>query len=119
MSVAALTYTALAVNGSAADPAGTAVTSGAGNGATLTQSAPEQTLFRVVNGSTAGNVTLKAGAQPLAIASGQGDLTVAVGASATVWLGPVESGRFLQADGSLSLSVDQAMTVTAFKVARH
>jgi hypothetical protein len=83
---------------------------------------PELTVLRLVAGSTGGNVTVKAGTQPLAIAAGQGDLVVAVGASATVWIGPFESGRFLQSDGSMLVDVATAYvagTITAFKVPRH
>ena len=69
--------------------------------------------------TTAGNVVIKAGSLPLAIASGQGDATIAVGTSATVWVGPIESGRFLQSDGSLIVETTQTMVVTAFKVPRH
>lgn len=111
-------YSNANVNGSLADPAGTSVASGAGNGGQIAAALPEQTLLRVV-ATTAGNVVIKAGSQPLAIASGQGDLTVAVGTSATVWVGPIESGRFLQPDGSLIFESTQTMVVTAFKVAAH
>ena len=112
-----LTTSPLTVNGSAADPAGTALTSAAVG--TITKAEPELTVFRVVNGATGGNFVVKAGTLPLAVASGQGDLTVAVGVSATVWVGPVESGRFLQSDGSVNVAVTQNMTVTAFRVPRH
>lgn len=112
-----LTPVKLSSNGSAADPAGTALTSA--DVGTITNAEPELTVFRVVNGATAGNFVVKAGTLPLAVASGQGDLTVAAAGSATVWVGPVESGRFLQNDGTLNVAVTQNMTVTAFRVARH
>jgi len=119
MARTAVPYSNAVINGSLADPAGTAVTAGVGNGGQITGSFPEETFLRVVGSGTAGNVTVKAGTQPLAIASGQGDLTVAVGASATVWVGPIESGRFVQSDGSLIVEATQAATITAFKVPRH
>lgn len=112
-----ITPSKLVVNANLADPAGTALTS-ATNG-TIAGAEPELLVFRVVNSTTAGNFVVKAGTLPLAIASGQGDLTTAVGISATVWVGPVESGRFLQNDGSLNVTVTQNMTVTAFRVPRH
>lgn len=123
MSRTAVAYSSATVNGNLADPAGTSVSSGAGNGAQIPATSgggafPELTLLRVV-ATTAGNAVVKAGSLPLAIASGQGDLTVAVGTNSTVWIGPIESGRFLQNDSSLIVETTQTMTVTAFKVARH
>ncbi len=118
MARTAVAYSSAVMNGSLADPAGTSIALGVGNGGQIAASVPELTLLRVV-GTTAGNVTVKAGTQPLAIASGQGDLTVAVGTSATVWVGPIESGRFIQSDGSLIIEGTQTFTVTAFKVPRH
>ncbi|MFI6814434.1 hypothetical protein ACIBG7_18630 [Nonomuraea sp. NPDC050328] len=115
----AVPYSNLVPNGTLADPAGTAVTAGAGNGGQITKSEPERTLLRVVCGGTGGNFTLLKGANPPAIAAGQGDYVEALTASAVEWLGPFESGRFLQADGSLVFETSQAMTVTAFKVPRN
>lgn len=126
MARVALPYTSLAVNGSAADPAGVACASGAANGVSIPdltpnrrQSVPEQTVLRVVCGATGGNVTVKAGSSPPSLAAAQGDLTVAVAGNAVLWLGPFESGRFIQPTGELIVTTDQAMTITAFKVARH
>jgi hypothetical protein len=113
-----LPYSPAVMNGSLADPAGTALPLGVGNGGQIAAAVPERTFLRVV-GTTAGNVTVKAGTQPLAIASGQGDLTVAVGTSATVWVGPIESGRFIQSDGSIIIEGTQIFTVTAFTIPRH
>lgn len=126
MARTALPYANTAVNGSLADPAGVAAVAGVGNGVSIPdvapnrrQSLPEQTLLRVVCGATGGNVIVKAGSQPLAIASGQGDLTVPVAANGTVWVGPIESGRFIQNTGELVVETTQAMTITAFNVVRH
>src|ERR1700704_5567549 len=101
MARVALPYSKTIVNGSLADPAGVAAVAGVGNGLSIPdispnrrQSLPEQTLLRGVGGAPLGNVTVKAGTQPPAIAAGQGDLVVAVAANATVWIGPIESGRF-------------------------
>lgn len=115
-----VSYSSLVANSSLADPAGTSVTSGAGNGAQIAGASPELTLLRVSNASGgSGTATLLAGSLPLAIASGQGNLTVTVANSGVQWIGPVESGRFLQNDGSLILETSVAMTVTAFKVPRN
>lgn len=129
MARAALAYSATVPNSSLADPAGTATVAGAGNGLQIpsvptppavVHSFPELTLLRVSNASGgSGTVTVKAGSQPLAIAAGLGDLTVTVANSATTWLGPFESGRFEQPDGSMIIESSVVMTVTAFKVARN
>ncbi len=127
MAPVALTYSNLAANSNLADPAGTSSASGAGNGvrvpsisAGANRAFPELTLLRVNNASGgSGTVTVKAGAYPPAIAAGQGDLTVTVANAATQWIGPFESGRFLQADGSLLVENSVAMTITAFKVPRN
>lgn len=125
MAPVACAYNNLVANGNLADAGVTTASaaSGAGNGVQVPaispnrrQSFPEQTLLRIVNGATPGNVVVKAGPNPPALAGGQGDLTVAVGASATQWLGPFESGRFIQTDGSMLVETTQTMTVTAFLV---
>lgn len=112
-------YSNLVPNGSLADPAGTALAAGAGNGGQIAKAEPEKTVLRVVCGATGGNLVLLKGAYPPALASGQGDYTEALLANAVEWLGPFDSSRFLQADGSLIFETTQAMTVTAFKVPRN
>lgn len=125
MARTAVAYSATVINGSLADPAGTAVSSGAGNGGQIPATSgggavPELTVLRVKNASGgSGTASVLAGVQPLAISSGQGPLTVTVADGATSWLGPFESARFLQNDGSLIVETSVAMTVTAFKVPRH
>jgi len=118
MSRTAVAYSALLPNSALADPAGTSISSGVGNGGQISKALPELTLLRAVF-TTAGNVTVKAGAMPPALAAGQGDLTVAVGTSGVEWLGPFESGRFLQNDGSLIVETTQTVTLTAFSVPRN
>lgn len=121
MSRTAVAYSTLVANGSLADPAGTAVSSGAGNGGRIAIAHPEKTILRVSNASGgSGTATVLAGANPPALAAGQGNaaaVTVADGAKA--FLGPFESGRFLQADGSMIIETSVAMTVTAFFVPRR
>lgn len=119
MARTAVPYSNAVANGSLADPAGTSCASGAGNGGQIAApTVAEQTLLRVVV-TTAGNFTMKAGQLPSAIAANVGDLVVAIGTSATAWVGPFESGRFQQSDGSLIFETSQTMVVTAFKVPRH
>lgn len=127
MAPTALAYSNLVPNSDLADPAGVATVAGAGNGVRIpsitagaTRSFPELTVLRVSNASGgSGTVTLKAGSYPPAIAAGQGDLTVTVANAAARFIGPFESGRFLQSDGSLLVESSVVMTVTAFKVPRN
>jgi hypothetical protein len=123
-------YSSFVVNGSVADSALTAVTlnPGTGNGHVRPaagpggQAVPELTVLRVAAGATGGNVTVKAGTMPLAIASGQGDLVTNVAANSISWIGPFESGRFLQSDGTMLVDVAAAVvpgTITAIKVPRR
>lgn len=117
MARTAVPYSTLLANSSLADPAGTSIASGAGNGGQVAAARPELTILRAVF-TTAGNVVIKAGANPPALAAGQGDLTVAVGTSGVAFLGPFESGRFLQSDGSLIVETTQTVTLTALRVPR-
>lgn len=113
-----LTVNQLAQNGGIADPAGTASVAGAGNGFTIpsTYPLPQHWLWLRANNGTAGSGTISvlAGSQPLANASGQGPVTVTVGASATQWVGPFDLSRVEQSDGSLTIETSVVMTVTAF-----
>lgn len=128
MARTAVAYSNLVPNGDIADPAGTATNAGVGNGHVIptagpnAKSVPELTLLRVVAGATGGNVTVLAGTNPPAIAAGQGNLVVAVGNTATRWIGPFESGRFLQSDGTILVDIATAFvagTITAFRVPRN
>jgi hypothetical protein len=119
MARVALTSTPLAVDTIVADPAGTATVAGAGNGLQIA-AAKDLTVLRVSNGTAGtGTVSVLAGTQPLANASGQGPLTATIAAAGVSWLGPFESARLIQADGSLIIESSVVMTVTAFTVAAH
>lgn len=82
------------------------------NGVTIASAEPERTVIRVTNTEASTNtVTLKAGDNPPALAAGQGDLVSTLAATTGVaYLGPFESGRFLQADGSLEIDFETGMT---------
>lgn len=118
MARTAVPYSKLLPNASITTPAGTSVSSGAGNGGQIASSYPEQTMLRAVF-TTAGNVVVKAGVNPPALAAGMGDLTVAVATNGDVLLGPFESGRFLQSDGSLIVETSQTATLTAIRMPRN
>lgn len=122
----AVAYSALVPNGELADPAGTAITSGAGNGGQIpatssARSVPELTIIRLSNASgSTGTATILAGPNPPALAGGQGNFTTTNILTATSrWIGPFESGRFLQSDGSIIVETTQNMTMTAFRVPRN
>jgi hypothetical protein len=116
----AVAYSTLVANGGLTTPAGTAVTSGAGNGGQVANAAPEETVIRLSNASGgSGTVTLLAGSYPPAIASGLGNAAAfTVANSSSAYIGPFESGRFLQSDGSLIFETSVSMTATAFRVPR-
>ncbi|MDQ3578183.1 MAG: hypothetical protein M3443_11410 [Actinomycetota bacterium] len=103
-------------NSNLADPAGTALDPT--NDHVIAAAPSDRLMLRVTNThSSAHPVVVKAGAYPPAIASGQGDLSVSVAATTGVqWIGPLESGRFIQADGSIYVDIEAAHagTVTAF-----
>lgn len=124
--------TQLQANGAVvADPAGTTLdpTNGHIIGPRVNA---EQIVVRVVNTAvTPKNVTLKAGTQQdLAWAAGQGDNVMPIPASSTRWLGPFESGRYLQpkndlgagtGPGYLYLDIQAGTTgtITVFNIPRN
>lgn len=116
MARVALTPTPLVPNGGVADPAGTASVAGAGNGFTVAALTPNVSLWlRAANASGgSGTISVLAGSQPLAPSSGQGAVTVTVANSSTQWVGPFDSSRVIQNDGSLSIETSVVMTVAAF-----
>ena len=71
-----------------------------------------------VDNSAAGPhvVTVRKGVNPPAFRAGIGDLAVTVTNGTTQYIGPLESARFSQADGSLLLDFDSGTTgtITAF-----
>ena len=82
------------------------------NGVTVANAKPERMLIRVTNteGST-NTVTIKAGDNPPALRAGQGDLVVTLAATTGVqFIGPFESDKYLQDDGSLSIDFETGMT---------
>lgn len=114
---AALTPTTINPNVGNADPTGTASVAGAGNGFTVPYQGGKQLLLRVANASGgSGTITILAGSQPSAIASGQGALVDTVANSTTRWIGPLESARFQQPDGTIAIETSVVMTVTAIAV---
>lgn len=118
MATTDVAYTELALNAGTAQPAGTTLVAAPTNNMRVLNATLERTLLRVTNtGGADLTFTVKAGAYPPAIAAGQGDLAVTVPATTGVRLILVESGRFLQNDGSVLLESSHTTgTVTAFRL---
>lgn len=114
----------LSADGSLDDPSGVAGDAANGHVVDLSgwpRKRLEETFLRVVNGTTAVAVTVKAGDDPPALEAGAGDATFNVDADSTAWLGPFSSGRYWQAgtdDDAMGLWVDldddSNVTLTAF-----
>lgn len=98
-----LPYTELVANGQSADLNLGAGTAFEGDGMRIADAQPEHTILRVENASGgAATITVAAGPNPPALAGGLGDFTGASLADNDIaYIGPFESGRFLQADGSM------------------
>lgn len=121
MARTAVAYSNLLPNANVPDASLTAVTlnPGTSNGHRIASAEPERTLLRVAVGATGGNITVKAGTNPPAIAAAMGDLVVNVAANTIQWIGPFESGRFVQNDGSMLVDVAAAVvpgTITAMRI---
>lgn len=82
------------------------------NGVTVANAKPEQMLIRCTNTEGSTNVlTVRAGDNPPALRAGQGDLTVTLAATTGVqYMGPFESDKVLQADGSMEIDFETGMT---------
>lgn len=124
MARAILGATALVSNGSVADPAGAAnvVVNGQVVPASALNASPiggNVVFFLRFSNATgaATNVTIAAGSQPSAISAGQGALVVSVAGSGGVqWVGPLDSSRFQQADGSILIDSAAVVTTTVFTI---
>lgn len=113
----------LTPNAEVTDPAGTAVDPT--NGHFISGAAVDEVVLRIDNTTaTEQDVTIKAGTNPPADATGQGDLVVAVAATSVSFVGPLSSARFIQAgssaEGALHIDVEAGTTgtITAFHVPR-
>jgi hypothetical protein len=116
MARTAITPRALVANGSLDSVTGpttidaTLVT----NGVVINSAEPERTILRVANTEGSTNVvTVRKGDNPPALAAGQGDLAVTIAATTGIrYLGPFESGKYLQNDGSMEIDFETGMTGT-------
>lgn len=84
------------------------------NGVVINSAEPERLILRVANteGST-NTVTVNAGDNPPALAAGQGNLVVTIAATSGIrYIGPFESGKYLQNDGSMEVDFETGTTGT-------
>lgn len=106
----AIAITALSLDGGTDEPAGTTIV--VANGGNVAAGGDSRGLVLRVDNTTASekDVTIKAGAAP-AVRRGLGDLTVAIAASTVSYI-TLETARFAQADGSIDVDFEAAMTGT-------
>lgn len=121
MATTQIPYSTLVPNSNLAQPAGTTTVVAPTNNMQIANAFPELTVLRVVNTGVQQIIKVKAGTGPQAIAAGQGDLSVTVAATTGVQLiGPFESGRFVQSDGSMLIEAATVdATITAYKIPRN
>jgi len=121
MARTAVTVTTLTANTGVTEPAGT--TADPTNDHVVTGVPCEELILRFANTNGSDRVaTIVAGDSPPALSAGQGNLAVTVPATTgVVWVGPLESARFVQSDGSVNidLAASFAGTVTAYRVPRN
>lgn len=121
MATTEVPYSDLVPNGDLTQPAGTTLVVAPTDNMQILNALPELTILRVVNTGVEQDITIKAGDYPPALASGLGDLVVTVAATTGVeYIGPFESGRFIQSDGSMLIEAEtDDGTITAFKFPRN
>lgn len=104
-----VTITALTLNGGVARPTGTTIS--VANGAVVDPGGDTDSFLLEVRNTNAAekDVTIKAGVGPTA---GLGDLVVPVAADTGVQVICIESARFAQADGTVNIDFEAAMTGT-------
>lgn len=111
--MAAIVVTPLVGNGRVAAPTPAAITADNTYQSVPIARIPSDTIvLQVVVATAPTTVTIKAGQQPQAIAAGLGDLVFTSLAVGTHFIGPLESGRFQQNDGSLSIKAATAANVS-------
>lgn len=120
MARTAVHVTTLTPNTFVADPTGT--TCDATNDHSIDPGGPsEEIIIRIKQTDASARVaTLVAGANPPALEAGQGTVTKSMAQNEVWFIGPITSGRFMQADGKIyvDLAASFAGTIEAFKIPR-
>lgn len=122
MATTQLSYSDLVPNSNLLQPAGTTLVAAPTNDMQLADAFPELTVLRVSNtdAGTDLDITVKAGDSPPALAAGQGDLVVTVAFGTVQFIGPFESGRFVQSDGSMMIESETTTgAITVLRVPRN
>lgn len=107
------TVTSLTANSSTARPAAQTVDTNGTVPFTPVKGYTNLIMLELVNAAAAAlTVLIKAGDNPPALRASQGDLSVALtatgGATPAVFIGPFESGRFIQDDGTVNVNFTAA-----------
>lgn len=120
MATTTVSETLLAANSSTLRPNGTTLVAAPTDDMRVVDATPEELVLQVSNtGGASLTFTVLAGDNPPAVAAGQGNLAVTVTAGTTRFVGPLESGRFIQSDGNLQFTSSLTTgTVTAIRVPR-
>lgn len=117
---ASITPTELTRNAAITQPAGSAIDTN-GNVPINANSDTSRLMIEIINTDDAAlTATVKAGDNPPAINAGQGDLAISLAASGSPTdkriIGPLESARFIQDDGTLILNFQAATGAPAATV---
>lgn len=108
----ALAVTALIENDKVAAPSQVALTTDATyQAAPIARIAARGIILKIVVATAATTVTIQAGDSPPALAAGSGDLVFTSLATGTYYV-MLESGRFLQSDGTIQIKAATAANVT-------
>lgn len=111
--------TALLANGSIANPAGTTVDP-TNDHVIAAGSDVDRLWIRCTNtNGTPRSLTVKAGVNPPSMRQGAGDLVISVPATTgDLLIGPLESARFAQADGSIYVDLEASIAgiIAAFRL---
>ncbi len=121
MARTAVTVVTLTANTTIADPTPTTADTTNDHSVDCSAFPLEELVLRIKQTDASARIaTIKAGANPPALEAGQGDLTKSMAQNEVWWVGPLTSGRFVQADGKLyvDLAASFAGEITAFRIPR-
>lgn len=117
MAAVALVPNMLAANAAIAAPTGDVSVAGSGNGFVIEpDDNPMDWIWLLAQntGGASATLTVLAGSYPSALSSSEGPVVATVPAGGASWVGPFDTSRLQQPDGSLLIETSAALTVTAF-----
>jgi hypothetical protein len=126
MTAVSLPYESSSFNTSIANPTGTALSLGDTDGYTIADAVPEETFLCIRNtaNTVTGTIIVAAGDNPPASTAGLGAITTTIVGTTnalttgTKWVGPFESARVLQNDGSMTITISGAAFTGSIQVFR-